>query len=298
MRTFGLIAVIFTVAICMTTGLNGQVTSNISEAVTTSPALSLDAVVWEVLTNNPSLKAANESWEAMEQRIPQARAWADPRLGFDQRAARFVDVPANSFPDSRLMVEQKLPLAGKNRLQGDAATADAASAFEELRRKQLDVVAKARAAYYRLANAYKQLELNRKNSDLLKQFAEISRAKLAAGNKSQGDVLTADTELAKLDEPQIELQREISEARTELNNLKNHPPESPLAQPSDLSFQPRWTFPWHIWRAWRWPIVPSWPLPGEKSRPPRPGSRPRTWNGFPNPACGLRGTATTRPARW
>ncbi len=60
------------------------------------------------------------------------------------------------------MIEQTLPVSGKNRLQSVAATAEAASAFEELRRSQLDAVAKARAAYHRLANAYKQLDLNRK----------------------------------------------------------------------------------------------------------------------------------------
>ena len=226
------------VLLFLTGRLHGQPASNGNELVSSPAAFSLDEVVREVLANNPSLKAASANWEAMRERISQARAWADPRFGFDQRAARFVSVPPNSFMDEKLMVEQTLPIAGKNRLQGDAATADAAGVFEEFRRKQLDAVAKARAAYYRLANAYKQLELNRKNSDLLKQYAEISRAKMAAGNKSQGDVLTADTELAKLDEAQFDFRQEISEARTELNVLMNRPAESPLAQPSEPTFQP------------------------------------------------------------
>lgn len=200
--------------------------------------LSLDSVVSQVLTNNPALKAANANWEGMRQRIPQARAWADARMGFDQRAARFVAVPPNSFADEKLFAEQTLPISGKNRLRGDAATAEAAGALEDFRRKQLDAVSRARSAYFRLANSYKQLELNRKNSDLLKQFAEISRAKMAAGGGLQGDVLSADTELAKLDEAQFDFQREISEARTELNVLMNRPPESPLGRPGDLSFEP------------------------------------------------------------
>jgi outer membrane protein TolC len=212
--------------------LNAQVAPNSNEV------LSLDEITREVLTNNPSLKAATANWQAMRERIPQARAWADPRAGFDQRIARFVSVPPNSFTDQRLTVEQTLPVAGKNRLQGDAATAEAASAFEDLRRAQLDTVAKVRGAYYRLANGYKQLELNRKNSDLLKQFSEISRAKMASGNKSQGDVLSANTELAKLDEAQFDWQRDIFEARTELNVLMNRTPDSPLARPIDLTFHP------------------------------------------------------------
>jgi outer membrane protein, heavy metal efflux system len=204
----------------------------------TTNVLSLDFVIGEVLTNNPTLKAANATWEAMRERIPQARAWEDPRLGFDQRAARFVSIPGNSFSDEKLVAEQTFPISGKNSLRGNAATAEAASAFEDLRRKQLNAVARARAAYFSLANSYKQFELNRKNSELLKHFAEMSRAKLSSGEKSQADVLSADTELAKLDEAQFDFQRDISEAQTELNVLMNRAPESPLDRPGELTFQP------------------------------------------------------------
>jgi len=237
-RSILALGTVLLVFIASTARFFGQATTNSNEVVAAPETLSLDDVVREVLTNNPSLKAATANWLAMKERVPQARAWADPRAEFDQRLARFVSVPPNAFSDQKLMVEQTLPLSGKNRLQGNAATAEAASAFEDLRRKQLDVVAKTRAACYRLANAYKQLELNRKNSDLLKQFAEISRAKMTSGGKSQGDVLTAQTELAKLDEAQFDLQRDISDARTELNVLMNRPPESVLPRPPDVAFQP------------------------------------------------------------
>src|SRR6266446_4380773 len=102
-------------------------------ATSTSRAspLSLDAIVSEVLSNNPSLKAARANWEAMKERIPQARAWEDPRATVDLNAGRFVDVPPNSFTDQRFMVEQPLPISGKNRLRGQAASAEAVNAFEE-----------------------------------------------------------------------------------------------------------------------------------------------------------------------
>lgn len=217
------------------TGYAGNSATRSGEA---PDVLSLDSVVSAVLTNNPTLKAERAYWEAMKERIPQARAWGDPRLGFDQRVARFVSVPANSFTDEKLMAEQTMPISGRNRLRGDAAAAEAGGALADWRRKQLDAVARARAAYFRLANSYKQLELNRKNSDLLKQFSEISRAKLEAGQRSQADVLSADTELAKLDEAQFDFQREISAAQTELNVLMDRPPESPLGRPGEMAFQP------------------------------------------------------------
>src|SRR6266581_7500703 len=143
----------------------------------TAPALTVDTVLRDVLQNNPSLKAARANWEAMKQRVPQARAWEDLRGGFDSVAGRFVSIPPNSFTDQRLMVEQAVPLSGKNLLRGKAAEAEAIAAYGDFRRRELDLVARARSFYYRLGNAYEQLKINQSNTELLERFVEISRAK-------------------------------------------------------------------------------------------------------------------------
>jgi cobalt-zinc-cadmium efflux system outer membrane protein len=194
-------------------------------------SLSLDSIISEVLTNNPSLKAARASWEAMLERIPQASAWEDPRAGVDATVGRFVDVPQNSFADQKFMAEQTLPISGKNRWRGRAASAEAVDAYEQYHRRELDTIANTRIAYYRLANAYAQLDVNRKDSALLRQFAEISRVKYEAGTRSQADVLSAETEVAKLDENASDFERAISEAQTQLNTLMNRPPGTPFARP-------------------------------------------------------------------
>ena len=201
-------------------------------------SLTLEQVISEVASNNPSLKAARANWEAMKERIPQARAWEDPRLGVDTLAGRFMDVPPNSFADQRFTVQQTLPLSGKNRLRGQAAGAEAVNAFEELHRRELDATSAARGAYYRLANAYQQLEVNRKNTSLLKQFADLSRSKYEVGTHSEADVLSAQTELAKLEETRFDIERQISEAQTQLNTLMNRPAQSPLGHPLTAAFQP------------------------------------------------------------
>lgn len=200
--------------------------------------LALDWVVSEILSNNPSLKAARANWEAMKERVPQARAWEDPRASLDVTAGRFVEVPQNSFANQTLMAEQTLPISGKNRLRGSAASAEAVSAFQDFHRRELDAVAKAQIAYFRLANAYSQLELNRKNTSLLKQFVEISRSKYETGTRPEADVLSAETELARLEESAFDFQREISEAQTQLNTLMNRPPQAPLGHPAAQAFQP------------------------------------------------------------
>src|SRR5690242_3063041 len=157
------------------------VTNSLGVAPSTHGVLSVEGVLHEAFLNNASLKAARANWEAMKQRVPQARAWDDLRSEFDTVAGRFVSIAPNSFTDQRLMIEQAVPLAGKNRLRGEAAEAEAVSVFQEVHRRELDVTLKARTAYYRRANAREQLRIVDANLDLLRQFARISRKKYEAG---------------------------------------------------------------------------------------------------------------------
>jgi outer membrane protein, heavy metal efflux system len=211
------------------------VTANTSE-ISTNDVLSLQQVLRDVLVNNPSLKSARANWEAMKQRVPQARAWEDLKSEFDTVVGRFVSIPPNSFTDQRLMVEQAVPLAGRNRLRGEAAEAEAVAAFAELHRRELDLTAKARTAFYRLANAGEQLRIVDANLELLKQFARISRKKYESGTGTQSDVLAAETDASKLEESRYDLVRQISDTESQLNVLMNRPAQSPLPHPGEIQF--------------------------------------------------------------
>jgi outer membrane protein TolC len=199
--------------------------------------LSLDEVTSVVLANNPAIKAAQEKWRAMKARVPQAAAWEDLRAEARSRAARYVSIPPNAFTDQSFVLQQEVPISGKNLSRARAATAEAGAAFEDFRRTQLDVLSRARAAFHRLANEYAQLEVNQRNVDLLNQFAEVNRQRYEVGNASQADVLTAQTDAAKLLEAQSDIFRRISDAQSQLNVLMNRPAQSPLARPSQIPFQ-------------------------------------------------------------
>src|SRR5947207_5397611 len=199
--------------------------------------LSLDEVTNVVLVNNPAIKAAQEKWQAMKARVPQAAAWEDLRAQARSRVARYVSIPANAFTDQSFMLQQEVPISGKNLSRARAATAEAGAAFEDFRRTELDVLSRARAAFHRLANEYAQLEVNQRNVDLLNQFAEVNRQRYEVGNASQADVLTAQTDAAKLLEAQSDIFRRISDAQSQLNVLMNRPAQSPLARPSQIPFQ-------------------------------------------------------------
>jgi outer membrane protein, heavy metal efflux system len=93
------------------------------------------------------------------------------------------------------------------------------------------VISRVRASYSRLANDYAQLEVNRRNEELLNQFIEISQSRYETGAATQSDVLLAQTDLAKLLETRADIQRQISEEQSALNVLMNRPAQASLGLP-------------------------------------------------------------------
>jgi len=207
----------------------------LSQALSAAQPLSKDDVLRTALRENQSLKAARARWEMMKQRVPQARAWEDLMAGVELQ--RMGTLNPGKVTDVEWMVAQPLPISGKNLSRERASMAEALSAFQELRRVQLDVVTRVQGAYFRLAGAYGQMEIIQNNQDLLKQVAEISRKKYEVGTATQSDVLLAETELARLSEGKAMIERDISDQQTQLNVLTNRPARSPVAAPAPLAFQ-------------------------------------------------------------
>ena len=207
----------------------------LSHAFAASETLSKDEVLRTALWENQSLKAARARWEMMKQRVPQARAWDDLMAGVELQ--RMGTLNPAKVSDVEWMVSQTIPISGKNLSRERASIAEALAAFQELRRVQLDVVTRVQGAYLRLAGAYGQLEINKRNQELLKQVAEISRKKYEVGTATQSDVLLAETELARLSEGKAMIERDISDQQTQLNVLTNRPARCPVGMPEPLTFR-------------------------------------------------------------
>ena len=192
--------------------------------------LSLTEATREALQNNPTLKATRAKWEAANQRISQAAAWDDPKLTVNTLLGRFVDISRNGFMDQAVTVEQMIPLSGKNRSKKRIAAAEAVSSFEDFRRQQLDITAKTKASYYRLANAHLLLDLNRQQEAALAQTLDATKAKFEVGTQSQADYLTAQVERQKIIETRRDLEQRLSDEQSRLNVLMNKDPFSPLGR--------------------------------------------------------------------
>src|SRR2546429_2398851 len=212
--------------------LRSQIAADGSEDGAGSARLSLADLTRVVRQDNPAIKEAEHRWRAAVQRVRQAYAWDDPRVAGESRVRRFVDVPPNAFMDQTLAIEQLIPITGKNLVRGRIAAAEAFSAFEEARRAELDVIAKARATYFQLANTYDQLEINSKNVTSLKQIADISRSRYEAGLETAANALIAETDYSKLQETRRDLERNLSDAQSQLNTVMNRDAFAPLGPPA------------------------------------------------------------------
>src|SRR6184192_1890792 len=226
---------IFLLLLTTSLSIRNLIAANGGEYAATSSQLSLGEVSPAVLQNNPAIKEAENHWRAARERILQAKAWDDPRVAGEWLAHRYVDVPPNAFMDQTLAIEQLIPITGKNLVRGRAAAAEALSVFEEVRRVQLDVIAKARATYFQLANAYDQLEINSNNLTSLRQIADISRSRYEAGLETAANALIAETDYSKLQETRRDLERNLSDAQSQLNTLMNRDAFARLGVPAAAS---------------------------------------------------------------
>jgi len=187
-----------------------------ARAANESP-LTLEEACGEALARNPGIAEASAEWDAARERVAQAGAWEDLQVSGMSKAGRFVSAPRNGFADQTVTVSQMIPISGRNMARARAAAEEALVAYEELRRRELDVAQAARVAYYGLEEARGQAELNRKSLALLAQMAKVSQTRYEAGKEGGAEVLGGETEGGKAQEEGRELERRVAAEETALN---------------------------------------------------------------------------------
>ena len=191
--------------------------------------LPLDQLVAEVQRRNPSLQAVSEAWRAAAQRYPQVVSLEDPM--FDWMIA-----PRGVGPEGGWMIEasQKLPWAGKRRLRGSIATAEADAARGEIGDTRLMLAEAAKMAYFDYYLARRELEVNADTMQLVRQLREIAKSKYEASQATEQDVLQADVELADLEGRRAEFVRDERVATARINTLLHRAADHPLPPPGGV----------------------------------------------------------------
>ncbi len=165
------------------------------------PKLELNALIDEALEKNFELQALYHSIEAAEAKVPQAKSLDNPELTF--RLMEMQGLKPNEAMWSNIEIMQMFPFPGKLSAMGKVADIDSRRSQQEYNEKSVEIIMKVKSAFYELWMAQQNLELNRSNTELMKQFLQIATTRYSVGRNSQQDVLRATVEIAKLEKERL-----------------------------------------------------------------------------------------------
>ena len=184
-------------------------------------ATALSALVDEALKNNPELRGAAKEVEAADARVRPAGALEDPML-----EAGLLNAPIQPWRLNRedmtmkmLGLSQKLPYPGKRALRQEVAAKDAESVKFGLRETTNRVVRDVRLAYFDLALTGETIRQLQNNRLILEQFLRIAESRYAVGQATQAEVLKAQTQLSRMTEELLRMERERPVMEAELVRL-------------------------------------------------------------------------------
>jgi outer membrane protein TolC len=184
-------------------------------------ATAVSALVAEALQNNPELRAAAKETEAAKQRVRPAGALEDPML-----EAGLLNVPIQSGRLDRedmtmkmLGLSQKLPYPGKRALREQVAAQDAETLSYGLRETSNRVVRDVKLAYFDLALTDETIRLLQNNRLILEQFLRIAEGRYGVGQAVQAEVLKAQSQLGRMTEELLRMERERPVTEAELARL-------------------------------------------------------------------------------
>lgn len=196
-----------------------ELTMNISPADEAShDRRILDTLITEAMENNPEILAAQREYDAASQRIKPAAALDDPIL-----EAGVQDLPLASSPFNRSLMtmkmiglSQRLPFPGKRGLRGDVAAEDAQSVEYGYQETINRVTRAIKIAYFDLGLIRATIQLTKKNKSILEEFQHLTEHHYVVGRGSQADVLKAQTQVSRMQDELLKLERERLTVEAEL----------------------------------------------------------------------------------
>ena len=202
-----------------------------SQAEAVSPQ-SLHDYILLALRENPEIKAALANAEAKAARVPQVTALPDPVLSTKTLPEPVRTAEGDNF--FVLGIRQKFPVPEKLDRAGRIALEAARMALQRLEEERLRVIAGVKRSWYRLYIIDRTTEITRGNQDLLRGLIDVARGQVAAGRRSQDDVLRAQVEQSTLESKLIELRRARVGTAAMLNRMLNRAPGSPVIAPAEI----------------------------------------------------------------
>ena len=204
--------------------------------------LLLPDVVAEALARNPEVAAAQQRYDALRQRPAQEKSLPDPMVsaGYSASGRPWPGAGLGTEPTSNIgfMVSQEVPFPGKRDLRASLASREADAYFEQIEATRLNITARVKQAYYRLAYTYAVSDVLTRNTDLLDTLLKVSEGRYAVGQAAQQDVFKAQTQLSILDLQLERMRQQRATREGEMNALLNRPANTQIGRPEDLALTP------------------------------------------------------------
>lgn len=199
------------------------------------PTLTLQAAIDEALSRNPDLIALDAQLDADRRRPGQEGALMAPML-----EGQIWQWPLNTVNPARVtysfMAQQEIPGRGKRELRTRLARADVAASEAALPVRARDIVSAVKRTYAELFVARKEQAISDETIALLRQIADATQIRYAAGKGAQQDVLKAVVEISRIYEEQVMVTERARMAEARLNTLLGRDPAAvvgPLADPQE-----------------------------------------------------------------
>jgi outer membrane protein TolC len=232
--------------VTLVTGLLAAMPAAVVAEPPVAADLTLTAAVEQAVRENAQLKSLRARWEAMRERPAQAGTLPDPMFtygGMDMASG-------GTWPDTdekRFMIQQAFPWLGKRGLREGIAAKDAEAMQRDLEAMTRDVVMRVKERYYDLGAVQRVIAITREEAEVLQRMAKVAETLYAAGERTQGDVLKAQSEITLLKQKLLELQAREATITATLNTLLNrradrvlrvaaHPPGGGLSDTAGALF--------------------------------------------------------------
>jgi outer membrane protein, heavy metal efflux system len=174
-----------------------------------------------LMQSNPEIQAARARFDAATKRPSQAGTLPEPTVSYTNFGVGhpFSRLNGSDFAYQAFGVSQELPFPGKLGLASEQAKREAESEQQNYQSVVLSVTARLKVAWYEWLAVQKQIELTRKDRDLLSRFEEIARNRYTVGKGLQQDVLKAQLEVSTVEQQLVMLDEQRQRAEAEIASL-------------------------------------------------------------------------------
>jgi cobalt-zinc-cadmium efflux system outer membrane protein len=200
----------------------------VSVSFCAEPPLSAEAAAQWAREKNPELAAARELIAEAEARKHGAARLPNPELE--------TEIAGGQDFEGRVAVgiTQRFPLTGRLRFERELSALDVETARLEVKMRELQIEATARAAWYELATSRALISLARRQTAQAEAFARSIEEGVAQGFGSQLDVQQASLEAETLRANEGTLESQEIEFAARLNELLGRPADTKLSLAESL----------------------------------------------------------------